>query len=50
MLPLTLCVSFSGAHRLSREQIDEGVIHRELLNSSYPTKAEFMNCYIIYSK
>ena len=35
-------------------QIKEGVIHRgrrpRLQNSSYPTKAEFNNCFIIYSK
>ena len=33
-------------------QIEEGVIHqdRNLQNSSYPTKAEFNNCFIISSK
>ena len=33
-------------------QIKEGVIHRGryLQNSSYPTKAEFNNCFIIHSK
>ena len=51
--------------RLSRiwriKQIGEGVIYRgpkaevdntlqDLLNSSYPTKAEFINCFIIHSK
>ena len=25
-------------------------ILRDLLNSSYPTKAEFINCFIVHSK
>ena len=42
------------------KQIEEGVIHQtkgevdnilpDLLNSSYPTKAELINCFIIHSK
>ena len=31
-------------------RISEGVIHRDLQNSSYPTKAKFNNCFIIHSK
>ena len=42
--------------RISRiKQIEEGVVEvdntlRDLLNSSYPTKAEFINCFVIHSK
>ena len=45
----------SGIWRI--KQIEEGVISaevdntlRDLLNSSYPKKAEFINCFIIHSK
>ena len=31
-------------------EIEEGVILRDLHNSSYDTKAEFNNCFIIHSK
>ena len=31
-------------------RISEGVIYRDLQNSSYPTKAKFNNCFIIHSK
>ena len=31
-------------------QVEESVILRDLQNSSYPTKAEFNNCFIIHSK
>ena len=54
-----LAINEFGFRRIRRiKQIEEGVIHRgrvdntlrDLLNSSYPTKAEFINCFIIHSK
>ena len=48
--------AFVGYEELSRSrrvlsteaEVDNTL--RDLLNSSYPTKAEFINCFIIHSK
>ena len=42
-------VGYEGLSRFRRVLSTEAE-GRDLLNSSYPTKAEFINCFIIYLK
>ena len=39
-----------GQEELGRSRADVDNILRDLHNSLYPTKAEFINCFIIHSK
>ena len=39
-----------GHEELGRSRADVDNILRDLHNSLYPTKAEFINCFIIHSK
>ena len=47
-LSIAFNASFHTVERFEEVEVDNTL--RDLQNSSYPTKAEFNNCFIIYSK